>query len=60
VIWLALAGALDDMWHQIFGHNRIGLSGNGASSGTGARATGVAGVLQKWFDVPGGAFYWMG
>jgi hypothetical protein len=48
------------MWHQIFGHNRIGLSGNGASSGTGARATGVAGVLQKWFDVPGGAFYWMG
>lgn len=60
-IWLAAAGALDDMWHQVVGRGGILRHPGGASTaGPSSGVIGLAGTLQKWFDAPAGALYWMG
>jgi len=59
--WLAAAGALDDMWHLVVGRGGIIRHPGGVSTiDPSLRATGLAGTLQKWFDAPAGALYWMG
>jgi hypothetical protein len=60
-IWLAAAGALDDMWHLVVGRGGIIRHPGGAATvDPSLRATGLAGTLQKWFDAPAGALYLMG
>jgi hypothetical protein len=61
-IWLGAAGALDDMWDQVIGSGGIHASAGGAAPTVdpSLRVSGIAGTLQKWFDVPGGALFWLG
>jgi hypothetical protein len=60
-LWLATAGALDDMWHEVVGRGGIiRHTGGTATVDPSLRATGLGGTLQKWFDAPAGALYWMG
>jgi hypothetical protein len=60
-IWLGASGALDDMWDQVIGGG-ISLHPGGVSTiaPAVASADGLQGVLQRWFDVPAGALFWLG
>jgi hypothetical protein len=60
-LWLGVAGALDDMWHQVVGRAGIARHPGGVASVDPAlRVGGLAGILQKWLDAPAGALFIMG
>jgi 4-amino-4-deoxy-L-arabinose transferase-like glycosyltransferase len=56
LVWLAAAGALDDMWDQVVGG---GIPVRRAAQEA-QRTSGIAGTLSDLLDVPGGALYWTG
>ncbi len=60
-VWLGATGALDDMWHQVVGRGGIIRHPGGAATiDPSLRVGGLGGTLQKWFDAPAGALFWMG